>query len=311
MMNWRIVPYRPGYETALLELESTSPQGSHIRLEMIRDRFRARSEVFDDFGIFLAVSEDGGLLGVVAGSAVTLERNGSRERVGYVYDLRVAPGFRRQGIARALGNQLTREYFPSLSIDRYVSTVKAGNRPAIRALQRALGTGCDYPFVYLTIPTGMRIAWSNGPGSDSSFGVSVFGMRGLAEWVYRHPEGGPALFRTDRAYRVRPVSISPWLNVAMRALETFKGPAWKLPRLGEEVRFATAFDLRPDNLCLLDDLLEYLQRRGVQYLMVCCLKDDRYYRDLRRCAVNSMGYRVLGSLPLRPSDSLTLDVRCL
>ena len=60
-MNWRIVPYRPGYETALLELESTSPQGSHIRLEMIRDHIATSLEFGSDDFDYVPFSEEGGM----------------------------------------------------------------------------------------------------------------------------------------------------------------------------------------------------------------------------------------------------------
>jgi hypothetical protein len=95
-MDFHIIPYRPEYDAPLLELESASPQGRRIRLEMLRDHFLARSEVFEEFGVFLALSGNGDLLGVIAGSAVILERNRKREKVGFVYDLRVAPPFRRR-----------------------------------------------------------------------------------------------------------------------------------------------------------------------------------------------------------------------
>ena len=106
-MECRIIPYHPDYEASLLDLERASPQGKHIQLEMLRDHFLDRSEVFDEFGIFLALSKNGDLLGVIAGSTVSLDWNGKRERVGFVYDLRVTPSFRRKGIAKSLGRYLT------------------------------------------------------------------------------------------------------------------------------------------------------------------------------------------------------------
>ena len=240
-----------------------------------------------------------------------LERNGKREKVGFVYDLRVAPPFRRKGIASSLGRHLIREYFEPLSVKHYIATMKVGNRPASRALRRVLGITHKYPFSYLTIPTGVRVEKVDHPGLDSHFKVSGFGLEGCNQWIYRHPEGNPALFRTDMIYRVRVITISPWLDFGMRALEVFKGADWKLPGLGEDVSFATAFDLHPEKLLLLNELLEHLQQRGIQFLAVCCLKGDCYYRNLRALAINSMDYRILGNLPLQPSDSLTIDVRCL
>lgn len=312
-MECQIIPYHPDYEASLLDLERASPQGKHIRLEMLRDHFLARSEVFDEFGVFLALSENRDLLGVIAGSAVILEWNEKCERVGFVYDLRVAPPFRRKGIAKSLGRHLVREYFKSQGIKRHVTTIKVSNEAAAKALQSALDITHYYPFSYLTIPTGMRVRKVTHPVSESRFRITGFEVPEPVAlgWVYRHPKGNPALFRTDLAYRVRAISIAPWLNFGMRTLELFKATNWKLPRLGEEVRFATAFDLHPEDFHLLNDLFEYLQQLGIQYLVVCCLKGDYYYRNLRRLAINSLGYRVLGNFPLQPSDSLTVDVRCL
>lgn len=311
MMDLRIIPYSPDYEASLLDLERASPQGNHLRLEMLRDHFLSRSRVFDEFGVFLAVGGSGGLLGVAAGSAVMLECNGSLDRVGYVYDVRVAVPFRRKGIAQSLIQYVTREYFGSLGIERYITTIKASNRPAAKAVLSALGVSYHYPFSYLIIPTSMRLREDIKPGSQSRFRVSEFGMAESAEWVYRHPEGGPACFRTDLTYRVKAVSVAPWLNFAMQTLRLLKGAEWKLPRLGEEVRFATAFDLSPENFRLLNDLFEYLEKSSIQYLAVCCRKGDHYYRNLRSSAINSTEYRVLANFPLQDADSLTLDVRCL
>lgn len=311
MQECRIVPYHPDYEAALLALERASPQGKYIRLEMLRAHFLDRSKVFEEFGVFVALSEDGDLLGVIAGSAVDLNWNEKRERVGFVYDLRVAPAFRRKGIAKSLGRYLTQKYFNSLGIKHRVTTIKESNRPAARALQSALGVMHYYPFSYLTIPTGMRIKKATRPGSDSRFRISGFGVTGPSGWVYRHPEGSPALFRTDLAYRIRAISIAPWLNVGMRALELFRGGDWRLPRLGQEVRFATAFDLSAEDLHRLNDMFGHLQQLGIGYLVVCCLKGDYYYRNLHHLAINALDYRILGDLPLNPSDSLALDVRCL
>ena len=90
---------------------------------MLREHFLDRSRAFDEFGVFLAVTDNGDLLGVAAGSVVILEWNGQRERVGFVYDLRVAPAFRRHGIAKTLGKYLSQEYFVSLGIERLVMTM--------------------------------------------------------------------------------------------------------------------------------------------------------------------------------------------
>lgn len=310
-MDVRIIPYRPEYEDSLLQLERASPQGNHLQLEMVRGHFLSRSRVFDEFRVFLAVSGSGDLLGVVAGSAVMLGHNGSLRRVGYVYDARVAAPFRRKGIARSLTQYVTREYFGSLGIEEFITTIKASNRPAAMAALNAFGFTYHYPFKYLIIPTSMRLREDPKPASQSRFRVSGFGKAESAEWVYRHPKGELAYFRTDLMYRVKPVSIAPWLNLAMRILKLFKGTNWKLPGLGEEVCFATAFDLTPENFRLLNDLFEHLQKSSIQYLAVCCRKGDPYHQNLRSLAVNSMEYRVLANFPLRASDSLTLDVRCL
>ena len=122
MKECRIVPYHPDFEESLLDLERASPQGKYIQLEMLRTHFLDRSKVFDEFGIFLALSEERDLLGVVAGSAVNLIWNGKRERVGFVYDLRVAPHFRRKGIARSLGRYLKQEYFASLGVEHNIKS---------------------------------------------------------------------------------------------------------------------------------------------------------------------------------------------
>ena len=311
MIDFRIIPYRPEYEASLLDLERASPQGRHLRLEMLRDHFLSRSRVFDEFGVFLAVGRTGDLLGVVAGAAVMMECNGSLDRVGYVYDLRVAAPFRRNGIARSLTQYVAREYFGSLGIERHITTMKASNRPAAKVALSGRGVSYHYPFSYLMIPTSVRLREVIKPGSQPRFRVAGFGIVEAADWIYRHPEGGPACFRTDRTYRIKPVSVAPWLNFAMRTLRLLKGANWKLPGLGEEVRFATAFDLRPENFRWLNDVFEYLEKSSIQYLAVCCRKGDHYYRNLRSSAINSTEYRVLANFPLRDADSLTLDVRCL
>ena len=153
----RIVPYTAEWEAALIELERESPQGKHIRLEMVRDRLLDRSRVFDDYQLYVMCTDDDRLVGMAAAAVTEIDHNGSQMPVGFCYDLRIKPEFRRRGYAKMMGDHVIKHFFEPRAVDRYFLTMKKTNTAVLRSAQSVLDLAHTYPFCYLTLPTSAHV----------------------------------------------------------------------------------------------------------------------------------------------------------
>ncbi|MBI4573585.1 MAG: GNAT family N-acetyltransferase [candidate division NC10 bacterium] len=90
--------------------------------------FFARSRAYPSWRVYVAEG-DAGLIGVGAMALKTVLVNGAPLRAAYFYDLRVAPGFRRLGVAKALGDAI-RGHTRSLNPAVGYSLVMEGNIPS-------------------------------------------------------------------------------------------------------------------------------------------------------------------------------------
>jgi len=93
--------YRPDDDPALMVLERLSPRGLPEPFVHYRRRFIDRAALFAEH--HLLVAEDGGeVIGCVAAGLKQTHVGGEPVRLGYVFDARTHPAWRRQGVASAL-----------------------------------------------------------------------------------------------------------------------------------------------------------------------------------------------------------------
>lgn len=95
--------------------------------------FFARSRVYPHWRAYVAEGE-AGLIGVGAMALKSVLMGGQAVEAAYFYDLRVAPGFRRLGVAKAVGDAI-RAYTRSLHPAVGYSLVMEGNVPSLSFVQ--------------------------------------------------------------------------------------------------------------------------------------------------------------------------------
>lgn len=91
--------------------------------------FFARSQPYPYWRAYVAEA-DQGLIGVAAVALKSVLVEGDRIQAAYFYDLRVAPDFRRLGVAKAVGDAV-RAHTRSLSPGIVYSLVMEGNAPSL------------------------------------------------------------------------------------------------------------------------------------------------------------------------------------
>ncbi len=308
----QIVPYTPDREADLIALERESPQGKHIRLEMVRERLLDRSRVFDDYELFVIHTDDNRLVGMAAAAITEMEHNSNRIPVGFCYDLRIRPEFRRRGYAKMMGAHVIRHFFEPRGVDRYFLTMKKTNTAVLRSAQSVLNLAYTYPFRYLTLPTSAQIRRrTTGSTSNPPFTVLVSRPDGIPDGWYGSLDGTAGLFQTHRMYRIKVVHVSRPVKIGIRVAEWFKGATGALPRQDEVMSFTTLCHSHVPSSQTVNRALRESREAGVGYLIVVCQKHDPVHRMLKPLAINALDYLVVSNFPMQPDDGVGIDVRCL
>ncbi len=97
----RIRDYRPDDDPALMILERLSPRGLPEPFVHYRRRFIDRAALFAEHHLLVA-EDDGEVIGCVAVGLKQTHVGGRAVRLGYVFDARTHPAWRRRGVASAL-----------------------------------------------------------------------------------------------------------------------------------------------------------------------------------------------------------------
>jgi GNAT superfamily N-acetyltransferase len=309
--QYRIIPYSADYESSLLDLEKNAQQGTFIQLEMLRDTYLSRSTVFERYQVLLAVNEQKQLMGALAAAITPIVQNGDEIQVGVCYDVRVKPEFRGHGLTKKMGQFAVRHFYEPNHADYLFMTLKSGNEAVLKSA-KILGLALyQYSFVYLTIPTGKRVDLKKSSSNWQRFHVRIASdLQGL-EHYYEIFGDGLGIWNTHLMYRLRIKKIHPLLKWGLRTLNFFRKEAARFPLEGEDLSFASLFGCTPENAHRIDEVLQYLQNKGVNYLSVCCSKGDFLYTLLKPLAINEYSYTLLSTFPTSPEDDIVVDVRCL
>ncbi len=124
----------PEDNAALLSLDRKSVVAAATPVAFDRSPdFFARSRVYPHWRAYVAEGE-AGLIGVGAMALKSVLVDGQPVQAAYFYDLRVAPGFRRLGVAKAIGDAI-RAYTRSLHPEVAYSLVMEGNVPSLSFVQ--------------------------------------------------------------------------------------------------------------------------------------------------------------------------------
>lgn len=154
MTNMRIVPYTVEDNESALSLESQCVQGESIVLRFRRPTFHMRSEVYDDYRI-LCAKVDEKLVGICAWAEKPTRYRSRIIRAAYIYDLRVHPAFRRQGVAQRLVRRISENI--GQEVDCIYTLISGENERALGLAQQLFGTTLTMPFTYTIIPVYKRL----------------------------------------------------------------------------------------------------------------------------------------------------------
>jgi hypothetical protein len=305
----RIEPYRPDLEPEILAIENTAIRGSLINMEIVRDSYIRRAQVFQSYGSYLGFNEKGKLVGAIIGTKVPLKINGKEFKAGFGLDLQVLPAWNNKDTGRHLTDYLVRNFFYQHNLTKNFITLKVSHNPVMKLGESMFK---KYTFVNLNclvIPTRTRITGKLTIEKSVSFSID------LMDQHYKFPElissfkGGLSAWHSHKLYKLRISKIHPLARIATAIVSLLSKK--KYPSNGDEIKTATLFNLNRENIVHINDALDYLEKNEVNYINVACQKNDPVYTLLKTYSIFTYDNYIVADFPLRPNDKITLDVRCL
>ncbi|MBF8963824.1 GNAT family N-acetyltransferase [Pontibacter sp. FD36] len=309
--KFRIVPYRPEHEQALLEIERMSPQGFMVKLEVMRDHFLSRAELFEDYAAFVALGPVEKVLAGGIGAQTPMCINGKLQQTGFGFDVLVDPSARNMGIGRDLATCVRKRYFDPKGLKRQFTTLRAGNLTMLHLLSKSYRNTFLYEFLYLTFPTARTLRVENAAIGETLFNTSLFTEDNKLSDYYEVNESGMGLWHTHKLYQLKVKSVNPVLSGGLWLGNRFIRTNKYVPLVGSLLKTTTIYNLTQDNIHTLPEVSLELYQRGINYMQICCQPNDAVYHALQKSALNAFSHYVVSSMELKADESLTLDVRCL
>lgn len=308
---YNLIPYEAKYNDALMALEHLTPQGKKIKLEMLRPSFLSRSEVFERYIIYVAVDQTkNSVVGVAGASIVPVKYEDSLMQAGFGYDLKVDPANRKQGLAKIF-TKILDGYLINNDISNYFITLKTGNEGAAKAVYVIPKQWYTYNFSYLTIPTFKRIKSLTTANRNQFLSTELLSRPANANEYIIETKSGLGIWKTYKTYQLKIQDIPFFMNLGITLANLIGPKEKKMPHKGHVLKFATLFNYNPKNIGNINEALEILHNKNIQYLNVCCTKEDLTYELLRPYVMNSLPYTMLNTFEVQNGQHLTLDVRCL
>lgn len=153
MNEIRVFPFTAKEDEAALGLEDLCIQGRSLQLKYRRPSFNARSELYDYYKIYCAKAGER-FIGIIAGAVKSVRYHDRTVLAMYVYDLRVHPDYRRQGIGKKLSATLVEDL--GSKVDCIYTLIHGQNN-------RAFALACSYfapkvviPLTYVVMPVYRR-----------------------------------------------------------------------------------------------------------------------------------------------------------
>ncbi|MGI9532908.1 GNAT family N-acetyltransferase [Lutimonas sp.] len=311
-LSYHIDAYKAEHESGLLDLEHSTPQGKGVKLEMVRPEFLSRSKIFDRYDVFVALNQNRTeIIGVSAVSIVPLMIENIITDVGFGYDLKVAPPYQNRGIAKEFAKHLIDVYLADNGISEYFTTFKSSNETMTSVVHFISREWQAYNFIYLTVPTFKRVKYSNLALSDQLLSIEMLGNSEKLKKYIIETENGIKIWKTYSTYQLKIQDMTCFLNMGIKSINSFKSKTKKIPVTGDVLKFATLYHFNKSNIGSVNEALDVLQKRNIQYLNICCTKDDFVYKLFNPIAISRMPYSLLNTFGVTNGQRLSLDVRCL
>jgi predicted N-acetyltransferase YhbS len=158
MSDIRIVPFASEDDEAALELEKLCVQGKSLSLRFHRSSFQIRSQLYDHSRIYCA-KKGNKLVGIIAGALKSVNLHTQTIRSLYVYDLRVHPDHRKQGIGRKLSTILAKDL--GKEADCLYTLIHGQNDRIFSLAKRYFTPSMAIPLTYVVIPVYKRFHANN------------------------------------------------------------------------------------------------------------------------------------------------------
>jgi ribosomal protein S18 acetylase RimI-like enzyme len=220
--------YTEDDDPALMQLERQCPRGAPAPFVHYRKRFIDRAAIFKEYGLLLV--EDQGEI-IACAAAVIKDTHVKRQpvRLAYIFDVRVAPKMRRQGLAFTLLTHLEQELLDTFRCDGAYAHIVATNLPSVRLFdtlgyqrrrQLRLLTYSPFPLIEQPPLPHFRTDTPRGNVYTSRFGhydtwvndtACALIPYGFEEWLYEDHQRHASfcLYRQSQLFQQIPAD-APW-----------------------------------------------------------------------------------------------------
>ncbi len=311
-MKFEIKTYNPAYDSGIKYVEDHTVQGKFIQLKILKAHFIDRVKVFKAHQAFVAVNDQNIPIGTFVSAETQLIVNGEQFNAGIGFETKVLKEYGNQGIGLKMVKHAYQHFFIPRQLHKNFTTMKVSNKMALSLTLKAITNGWKYTFVYLTIPTGLLLNHTVIHEKRQHFNVTLFNEGEVDTKYFKKFHNGLSYFKTYCMYRIKIEKMSPiikamvWLAKKMK----FKKSAF-IPEEKSTLSFATLYNVNFSNINQINTLIADLKKDNIDYLMVCCKKNDWLYRIFKSISIDEYSYYIIADFPLKESDEITIDVRCL
>ncbi len=132
---------------------------------------------------------------------------------------------------------------------------------------------------------------------------------GLSDYVTEF-SSGLKVWHTHKTYQLRIQEIHPLAQAGLSIMSLFK-PFLRRTRKGYLLSFASLFAYSYEMLSEINEVLQALEKKGIDFLNVICSKGDPVYQLLKPLSVSEYLYAFVTDFPIPRDKMITVDVRCL
>jgi hypothetical protein len=311
-MKYQILDYDPIHNEGIKLVESSSVQGYFIKLKILKNHILDRARVFKNYKMFVAQNEKKEVVGSFTCSETKCKVNGQLFKSGVLFDGKVMQSHRNQGIGKTMAKHAYRHFFIPNELKQNYTTIKANNK-IVFAISLAYNRNISiFDFLYLTIPTTEKIAKKVQQNKSQHFNVTLFDDDELDKTYYKIFPEGLSYFRTYMMYKINIEKVSSILKLIIWGLKKLKlKNSASIPSEGRILSFATLYNIDQYNIHEIEMVMQDLKNNNIEFLMVCCQKNDWIYQYFKPYSIDEYGYYIISDFPLKRSDEVTIDVRCL
>jgi ribosomal protein S18 acetylase RimI-like enzyme len=230
-----IRPYRAADDAALMAIEYRSPRGASDPFVHYRHRFADRAALFDNAMLWVLEIE-GVIAGCIGVALKTTQVNLEPVTLAYLFDLRVDPDYRRQGLAQALTHHAEDYAYSQGALGAYGLIVSV-NLPSLKLFEQ-IGYQRIRQVLYLIYPPAaldnpplVPIDCENDPANDPlrytpladrdfcvADAADQVGRCDYGRWFHDSNFGYASLSAFDQSYVYQQVSVDD-LNLPEEILQ--------------------------------------------------------------------------------------------